>query len=136
MIKQCPQCNRTYDNEIFSFCLDDGALLSAPYDPDATLIINPSLPKERIVKPSPPKGRKTLYVTSAKPESVIAGGTIVTFRGGGLDTINKVHVEGSPVVFAIISANEIKATVPPHIKGLAHVVLFSLTDHATAVVQL
>jgi len=31
MIKQCPSCNRTYSDESISFCLADGALLSAPY---------------------------------------------------------------------------------------------------------
>jgi TonB family protein len=32
MIKRCPECNRTYSDESISFCLADGALLSAPYD--------------------------------------------------------------------------------------------------------
>lgn len=32
MIKRCPSCNRTYSDESISFCLADGALLSAPYD--------------------------------------------------------------------------------------------------------
>jgi len=32
MIKTCPTCNRTYSDETISFCLADGALLSAPYD--------------------------------------------------------------------------------------------------------
>ena len=32
MIKTCPICNRTYSDETISFCLADGALLSAPYD--------------------------------------------------------------------------------------------------------
>jgi TonB family protein len=31
MIKRCPSCNRTYSDESISFCLADGALLSAPY---------------------------------------------------------------------------------------------------------
>ena len=30
-MKCCPQCNRTYSDETFSFCLADGALLSARY---------------------------------------------------------------------------------------------------------
>jgi uncharacterized protein len=38
-MKRCPECNRTYADEMFAFCLADGALLSAPYDPDATLIL-------------------------------------------------------------------------------------------------
>ena len=32
MIKTCPTCQRTYSDETISFCLADGALLSAPYD--------------------------------------------------------------------------------------------------------
>lgn len=35
-MKQCPQCSRTYADKSIAFCLADGALLSAPYDPDAT----------------------------------------------------------------------------------------------------
>ncbi|PYS51001.1 MAG: hypothetical protein DMF68_05525 [Acidobacteria bacterium] len=38
-MKSCPACNRTYSDDSFTFCLDDGALLSAPYDPQATLRI-------------------------------------------------------------------------------------------------
>ena len=38
-MKKCPQCHRTYSDDTFSFCLADGTLLSAPYDPNATLII-------------------------------------------------------------------------------------------------
>ncbi len=38
-MKSCPTCNRTYSDDTFTFCLSDGTLLSAPYDPQATLII-------------------------------------------------------------------------------------------------
>jgi hypothetical protein len=38
-MKKCSRCNRTYSDESFSFCLDDGTLLSAPYDPDATIVL-------------------------------------------------------------------------------------------------
>jgi hypothetical protein len=38
-MKKCPQCKRTYADDSFSFCLADGALVSASYDPDATLVI-------------------------------------------------------------------------------------------------
>ena len=31
-MKKCPKCNRTYADDGFTFCLEDGALLSAPYD--------------------------------------------------------------------------------------------------------
>ena len=32
-MKRCPTCDRTYADDGFTFCLSDGALLSAPYDP-------------------------------------------------------------------------------------------------------
>jgi formylglycine-generating enzyme required for sulfatase activity len=34
-MKQCPTCNRTFDDTM-SFCLVDGAILSAPFDPRVT----------------------------------------------------------------------------------------------------
>lgn len=33
LMKRCPSCNRTYADETMTFCLADGSLLSAPYDP-------------------------------------------------------------------------------------------------------
>ena len=41
-MKRCPQCNRTYDDDALSFCLDDGSPLvstSTPssFDPSATV---------------------------------------------------------------------------------------------------
>ena len=35
-MKSCPACNRTYTDETLTYCLDDGALLSAPYEPEVT----------------------------------------------------------------------------------------------------
>ena len=40
-MKRCPECNRTYADDTITFCLADGALLSAPFDPQATLRIPP-----------------------------------------------------------------------------------------------
>lgn len=47
-MKKCPQCNRTYADESFSFCLEDGALLSASYDPDTTLVIPEAINSESL----------------------------------------------------------------------------------------
>lgn len=38
-MKRCPTCNRTYSADTFTFCLEDGALLSAPFDSEKTLVI-------------------------------------------------------------------------------------------------
>jgi hypothetical protein len=35
-MKSCPTCNRTYSDDTITFCLVDGSILSAPYDPEAT----------------------------------------------------------------------------------------------------
>jgi hypothetical protein len=35
-MKSCPSCNRTYSDDTITFCLVDGSVLSAPYDPDQT----------------------------------------------------------------------------------------------------
>lgn len=35
-MKKCPQCSRTYPDDTLAFCLEDGALLSASYNPQET----------------------------------------------------------------------------------------------------
>jgi tetratricopeptide (TPR) repeat protein len=37
-MKSCPTCNRTFEDTL-TYCLIDGSILSAPFDPHATLII-------------------------------------------------------------------------------------------------
>lgn len=41
-MKNCPTCNRTYSDDTLTYCLADGSLLSAPYDPEATQRLSPS----------------------------------------------------------------------------------------------
>lgn len=43
-MKACPTCNRTYSDETLTYCLADGSLLSAPYDPEATQRLHLSHP--------------------------------------------------------------------------------------------
>jgi len=59
-MKSCPACNRTYPDDTLAFCLIDGSVLSAPYDPqDArrgsapsgsnstqTQVLNPTMPND------------------------------------------------------------------------------------------
>ena len=47
-MKSCPACNRTFE-DTFTFCLVDGSILSAPFDPQATLV----LPNKRNIDLSP-----------------------------------------------------------------------------------
>ncbi|MDX6692819.1 MAG: hypothetical protein QOF02_422 [Blastocatellia bacterium] len=44
-MKSCPTCNRTFE-DTFTFCLADGSLLNAPFDPQATLVIPEPRPTE------------------------------------------------------------------------------------------
>lgn len=48
-MKSCPNCNRTYADDTLTFCLVDGAILSAPFDPQATL----RMPAARTTNPPP-----------------------------------------------------------------------------------
>ena len=47
-MKSCPTCNRTFE-DTFTFCLVDGSILSAPFDPEATQ----QLPASRNTDPPP-----------------------------------------------------------------------------------
>jgi hypothetical protein len=48
-MKICPTCNRAYDDETFTFCLDDGSILSTTYDPQKT----ERIPAPRSTDPPP-----------------------------------------------------------------------------------
>jgi hypothetical protein len=54
-MKKCRHCDRTYADETLTYCLADGALLSAPYDPSATLVLPSSTRAPLAAKPSPTK---------------------------------------------------------------------------------
>lgn len=47
-MKSCPECNRTFEDSL-TFCLIDGSVLSAPFDPHATL----AMPEPRQTEPQP-----------------------------------------------------------------------------------
>lgn len=90
-MKRCPTCQRTYASDEFTFCLDDGALLSAPYelrqgerssrrsDPPPTEVL-PVAPTPTV--PSAPRESKSPAMTTiaAPPPAAIAAprGTTVT----------------------------------------------------------
>lgn len=55
-MKRCPTCNRSYDDDTLSFCLEDGTRLATAYDPEATVVSRPR-------PPSPPResGNRRIY---------------------------------------------------------------------------
>jgi TonB family protein len=80
MIKTCPTCKRTYSDETISFCLADGALLSAPYDqsgPPTEVLPASLVPTQAAVQPTamptitapPPKPPRVTRADSAAPAS-------------------------------------------------------------------
>src|SRR5215210_4894611 len=64
-MKACPTCKRTYADETLAFCLVDGSVLSAPYDPHETL----HLPAPRTTDPmhAQPPLPSTIQSTQALP---------------------------------------------------------------------
>src|SRR5438874_2340886 len=80
-MKRCPQCNRTYDDDALSFCLDDGSPLvstiaPSSFDPSATV----QYPQSRETSPPPmaqPQKR------SAWPW-ILGIGAVLVFLGIGL----------------------------------------------------
>lgn len=81
-MKSCPTCNRTYE-DTFTFCLVDGAILSAPFDPKLTQprpdfgrtepppteILNPSI---RATNPAPSLPTNPTF-TPASPREAAKG---------------------------------------------------------------
>ena len=69
-MKQCPTCNRTYADDSITFCLADGALLSASYDPGATQRIPARLtnppPTEVFTAQPPPTEMLPQYLPQAQ----------------------------------------------------------------------
>lgn len=43
-MKRCPTCNRSYADDTFAFCLQDGSRLVPDYDPEATIVAQPRPP--------------------------------------------------------------------------------------------
>ena len=75
-MKQCPTCNRTYADDSITFCLEDGALLSASYDPDATQRIPARLtnPPPTEVLTAQPAPTEVLPHYLAQPQPVARAG--------------------------------------------------------------
>jgi hypothetical protein len=55
-MKSCPTCNRTYPDDTLAFCLMDGSVLSAPYDPETKKVIpssrEPTPPRTEVMNPA------------------------------------------------------------------------------------
>lgn len=67
-MKTCPQCGRTYSDETLSFCLADGELLSAPFDPDATLVMPDTKANQATVVIQNERGYLPILLSPSDPE--------------------------------------------------------------------
>lgn len=100
-MKSCPICNRTFE-DTFTFCLADGSLLSAPFDPQATLVI----PEPRQTDPPPTEVRKPVEETRPEiPPSISTTEPMREYR------------EAAPTVASSLTEFE-TVEAPPRIRDL------------------
>jgi hypothetical protein len=67
-MKSCPACNRTYADEELNFCLEDGSILSAPDEPDKTLLLSAAQNTDSILtKVSYPNAKPADTIQSPMP---------------------------------------------------------------------
>jgi hypothetical protein len=105
-MKACPTCNRTYADDTFTFCLNDGALLSAPYDPKATLI----LPSRRTNQPP--------------VENVIPSVENVVPSAAASDTELPVTVAALPLSAGMVDGTE--TTGPAEVEGMSGAMIMTI----------
>jgi hypothetical protein len=102
-MKQCPKCNRIYDDETLNFCLNDGTTLSIAYDSEATITIPRPFPavtpptevlsnKQQLETRVEPRERKfnPAYIVILILAILLAGSAVALFyeRGKGVSTSN------------------------------------------------
>lgn len=90
-MKQCPTCNRTYADDSITFCLADGSLLSAPYDPEATQRIptrNTDPPPTEVLPSNQPHSQPMGQSTNPKL-MYVAIGLLALLVGGGIVALLK-----------------------------------------------
>lgn len=122
-MKSCPACKRTYSDDTIAFCLEDGSILSNPYDPrvkghvsneaesdpEATLVLahGPSAQKADVLPPTipavqfsefePQRGLKTDKTHSKRGLYVLAGvvlSALIVIMCGVLFLLWKGETEG------------------------------------------
>jgi TonB family protein len=127
MIKTCPICNRTYSDETISFCLADGALLSAPRDQSGppTEVLPASLaPTQRATQPTPmptiatppPKPPRVTRADSAAPANSGARRLLLAFAG--LALIALLLAVGYKILTRKLGQEEAVAANPNSVNGV------------------
>ncbi|HEX8887931.1 MAG TPA: hypothetical protein VF779_02075 [Pyrinomonadaceae bacterium] len=102
-MKSCPICNRTYADDTLTFCLVDGSILSAPYDPQtkvpyhqlrveppSTEILHPTHePTDTLLSPLQPTIQSSglIYTPASKKVQSRKGGISKRWLVAGISTI-------------------------------------------------
>jgi cell division septation protein DedD len=108
-MKICPTCNRAYADETLSYCLDDGSLLSRPYEPEPTQFLPLSRAttpaKTEIIPHTPPDiEREKRGDNSAFRYIVIA--LLALIAGGGIMAWLTLRTkEAAPVDNAVVKSS-------------------------------
>jgi tetratricopeptide (TPR) repeat protein len=96
-MKTCPTCSRTFE-DTFTFCLADGSLLDAPFDPQATLVIPEPIqtepPPTEVFKLEETKQEIPPTVASPQPEQKPE--EVVSTIAAPAPTFELPHVKDSP----------------------------------------
>lgn len=91
-MKSCPTCNRIYADETLTYCLEDGATLSAPYEPEqtqrlpaprATSPATEVLPTGPIPQPERPSRNPVPVYVAIGLAALLAGGILVAWMKSG-----------------------------------------------------
>lgn len=125
-MKACPTCKRTYGDETLTFCLADGSLLSAPYDPHETLRIPATRATDpaptEIMNPTPPDSRRpalsTIQATppqfphsAPRPARTQKQGSKVWLVIGVIVSLGLIVVVASILVLVSLSASDSQSDV-------------------------
>ena len=131
-MKQCPTCKRAYADETLTYCLDDGSLLSAPYDSEATQRIPPprmtSLPAtvpSNLYQAHPEQSRRTgnpalPYIIVGLLALLVGGGLValITFKDRGAPPAqSSTSLPASSPATTINKQDQVNATEEPTIKS-------------------
>lgn len=85
-MKKCPACNRTYSDETLSFCLEDGSLLSAPYDLHEG--------QQTVLRANRTEPAPTQFYPVASEYNEIP--TVISAKNANLDYVRPVNAQNSP----------------------------------------
>jgi cell division septation protein DedD len=119
-MKKCLICYRSYSDDSLTYCLEDGSLLSTPYDSEATQRIPPAHVTNQVVtevlpptiSASPPiqgRGKSPIIYVTVGLLALVAGGMIMAWMKSNSNpspnTKSEAASNSSPVIKEVISSD-------------------------------